>query len=77
MQGMALELTVVYTPDENGTWIAEILEIDGAFSYGNTKEQAIEMAFEAANLMLKHHGDRTLEGERRQMRLDARVPAAA
>ncbi len=64
---MTLELTVAYTPDDNGTWIAEILEIEGAFSYGDTKEEARERAFEVAAEILaerRNPGGEASERER-------------
>lgn len=63
---MTLELSVLYTLDDNGWWVAEIPEIPGAFSHGPTKEEAKLMAFDAAKLLLEIRRDLILKGESRQ-----------
>ncbi|HSI71531.1 MAG TPA: type II toxin-antitoxin system HicB family antitoxin [Fimbriimonas sp.] len=45
---MDLHLTIVYSQDEEGWWIAEIPEIPGAFSQGRTRDEAREMVLDAA-----------------------------
>lgn len=45
---MTLELSVLYTLDDNGWWVAEIPEIPGAHSHAPTKEEARERALDAA-----------------------------
>lgn len=37
---MAVELTIIFEPGENGHWIATIPEVPGAFSQGKTKAEA-------------------------------------
>lgn len=51
-----LDLNVVYEPDGTGGWIAEILEIDGAFSVGASQEEARARAFDAAREVLSYRG---------------------
>ncbi len=44
---MELNLTILYSRDEDGWWVAEIPEIPGAFSQGKTKEEARAMVIDA------------------------------
>ena len=44
---MSIDLTILYEFSE-GWWIAEIPEIPGAFSQGETREEAREMVLDAA-----------------------------
>lgn len=55
---MHLDLNIVCEPDGTGGWIAEILEIDGAFSVGATKEEARANAFDAARELLAFRSER-------------------
>lgn len=41
---MAMNLTVETEQEEDGRWIAEILEIPGALKYAATREEAIAQA---------------------------------
>jgi predicted RNase H-like HicB family nuclease len=41
---MAMKLTVETEQEEDGRWIAEIVEIPGALKYGSTREDAIAQA---------------------------------
>ncbi len=60
---MRLDLHVVYRPDGAGAWIAEILEIEGAFSIGATKDEARENAFDAARELLSYRRERAAREE--------------
>ncbi len=62
---MTLELSVLYTLDDNGWWVAEIPEIPGAHSQGPTKEEAKRNAFDAAKLLLATRRDLVLAEESR------------
>jgi predicted RNase H-like HicB family nuclease len=41
---MAMQLTVETEQEEDGRWIAEILDIPGALKYGATRDEAIALA---------------------------------
>jgi len=43
---MTTSLTVIYEKGESGWWIATVPEISGAFSQGQTKEEAKEMVLD-------------------------------
>ena len=42
--GADLELTVEYDKDEDGRWIAEVMELPGVLAYGPTREEAFRKA---------------------------------
>lgn len=44
---MGIELTILYERDEDGYWTAEIPEIPGAFSQGETLEEARTLVIDA------------------------------
>ncbi len=59
-----LGLTAVYTPIEDGRWMAQVLEIPGAISQGQTLEEVRENIAGAVGLLLKarrEEADRELE----------------
>ncbi|MBM3562776.1 MAG: type II toxin-antitoxin system HicB family antitoxin [Alphaproteobacteria bacterium] len=56
-----MKLTVETEQEEDGRWIAEILEIPGALKYGATREEAIA---QAEALALRVIADRIERGER-------------
>ena len=56
-----MKLTVETEQEEDGRWIAEILEIPGALKYGATREEAIA---QAEALALRVIADRIEHGER-------------
>ncbi|MEO8900194.1 MAG: type II toxin-antitoxin system HicB family antitoxin [Polyangiaceae bacterium] len=41
---MAVKLTVEIDREEDGRWIAEVVEIPGALAYGATQEEAVREA---------------------------------
>lgn len=47
-----LRYPVVLTPDENGTFIAEVPDIPGAFTFGRDEAEALDMALDVALTML-------------------------
>lgn len=49
---MSTNLTIIYEPGDNGGWIASIAELPGAFSQGNTKEEARENALDALHELM-------------------------
>jgi len=52
--------TIETEQEENGLWIAEILEISGVLVYGNTRQQAIT---KAQTLALRVIADKLEHGE--------------
>ncbi|MFO0054911.1 MAG: type II toxin-antitoxin system HicB family antitoxin [Dolichospermum sp.] len=52
--------TIEVEPEEDGRWIAEILEIPGVLSYGLTKQQAIS---NVQALALRVIADKLEQGE--------------
>ena len=39
-----MTFTVEYEQEEDGRWLAEVLELPGALAYGQTSEQAVAKA---------------------------------
>ncbi len=66
MRGMeALGFTVVYTPIEDGWYMAQVLELPEAISQGETLEEAREMIRDAVRELLelrREEAERELEG---------------
>jgi predicted RNase H-like HicB family nuclease len=61
---MAMQLTVETEQEEDGRWIAEILEIPGALKYGATRDEAIALAEALALRVIAdqiEHGERPTE----------------
>lgn len=67
MSYMELNLTILYSQDEEGWWVAEIPEIPGAFSQGKTKEEARFMVIDAVKEL----------AEARRARAKAEKPTAS
>lgn len=49
---MAEQFTIETEQEEDGRWIAEVLEVPGALAYGKTKEEAIAAAEALAKQVL-------------------------
>lgn len=49
----SLHLTVVYEQDEEGWWVAQVPEVQGAVSQGRTREEARAMVMDALALALE------------------------
>lgn len=43
-----MRLTVEFDREEDGRWIAEVLELPGVLAYGETREAALQKAKEVA-----------------------------
>ena len=39
-----MHFTVEYEQEDDGRWLAEVLELPGVLSYGNTREEAMARA---------------------------------
>ncbi|HEX8353736.1 MAG TPA: hypothetical protein VF611_12595 [Pyrinomonadaceae bacterium] len=55
-----MTLTVEYEQEEDGRWLAEVLELPGALAYGATSEEALA---KAQALALRVLADRLEHGE--------------
>ena len=55
-----MTFTVEYEQEEDGRWLAEVLELPGALAYGQTSEQAVA---KAQALALRVLADRLEHGE--------------
>ena len=60
--------------EDDGRWLAEVLELPGVLAYGNSKEQAMARA-EA--LALRVIAERLEQGEARALTFSIALPAAA
>ena len=60
--------------EDDGRWLAEVLELPGVLAYGNSKEQAMARA-EA--LALQVIAERLEQGEARALTFSIALPAAA
>jgi predicted RNase H-like HicB family nuclease len=48
LRGEALRFSVEIDREDDGRWLAEILEIPGALAYGNTQDDAVAKAYAIA-----------------------------
>lgn len=44
---LALPYTIILTPDEDGGWLAEIPELPGCMTFGDTQAEALELLEDA------------------------------
>ena len=51
---MAMKFTVEIEQEEDGRWIAEVIDLPGVLAYGNTPEQALALRVVADRL---EHGE--------------------
>ena len=49
---MPKELTIIFERGESGWWVATIPEVPGAFSQGETREEARENVLDALNELM-------------------------
>jgi predicted RNase H-like HicB family nuclease len=59
---MDLNLSILYSQDEAGWWIAEIPEVPGVFSQGKTRAEAREMVLDAFQLVTETRRDLAAQG---------------
>ena len=57
---MSVTFTIEYEQEEDGRWLAEVLELPGALAYGRTTEEALA---KAQALALRVLADRLEHGE--------------
>ncbi len=66
-----LGFTVVYTPIEDGWYMAQVLELPEAISQGSTIEEAREMIRDAVRMLLevrREDAERETEGKKNVVR---------
>jgi predicted RNase H-like HicB family nuclease len=68
-----MTLTVEYEQEEDGRWLAEVLELPGALAYGQTSEEAVA---KAQALALRVLADRLEHGESAQEFMNISFAAA-
>lgn len=59
-RGVAMKYTIEYEQEDDGRWLAEVLELPGALAYGQTDDEAIA---KAQALALRVLADRLEHGE--------------
>ena len=69
-----MNYTLECEPEDDGRWLAEVLELPGVLAYGDSKEQAMARA-EA--LALRVIAERLEQGEARALTFSIALPAAA
>ena len=60
--------------EDDGRWLAEVLELPGVLAYGDSKEQAMA---KAEALALRVIAERLEQGEARALTFSIALPAAA
>jgi predicted RNase H-like HicB family nuclease len=56
-----MQLTIEYEQEEDGRWLAEVLELPGALTYGESPEEAVN---KAKALALRVIAEQIEQGER-------------
>ena len=69
-----MNYTLECEPEDDGRWLAEVLELPGVLAYGDSKDQAMARA-EA--LALRVIAERLEQGEARALTFSIALPAAA
>ena len=69
-----MNYTLECEPEDDGRWLAEVLELPGVLAYGDSKEQAM---VRAETLALRVIAERLEQGEARALSFTIALPAAA
>ena len=69
-----MNYTLECEPEDDGRWLAEVLELPGVLAYGDSKEQAM---VRAETLALRVIAERLEQGEARALTFTIALPAAA
>ena len=69
-----MNYTLECEPEDDGRWLAEVLELPGVLAYGDSKEQAM---VRAETLALRVIAERLEQGEARALTFSIALPAAA
>jgi predicted RNase H-like HicB family nuclease len=68
-----MTFTVEHEQEDDGRWLAEVLELPGVLAYGNTREEAISRV---QALALRVLADRIEHGDQTHDMLDIKFAAA-
>ena len=69
-----MNYTIECEQEDDGRWLAEVMELPGVLTYGATKEEAI---VKAETLALRVIAERLEQGEARPTSINIALPAAA
>ena len=69
-----MNYTIECEQEDDGRWLAEVMELPGALTYGATKEEAI---VKAETLALRVIAERLEQGEARPTSINIALPAVA
>ena len=69
-----MNYTLECEQEDDGRWLAEVLELPGVLTYGTSKEQAI---VKAETLALRVIAERLEQGEAKPTSINIVLPAAA
>ena len=69
-----MNFTLECEQEEDGRWLAEVVELPGALAYGGTQDEAMA---KAEALALRVLAERLEHGEVRPIAINISVPAAA
>lgn len=69
-----MNYTIECGQEDDGRWLAEVLELPGVLTYGATKDKAI---MKAETLALRVIADRLEQGEARPTSINIALPAPA
>lgn len=69
-----MDYTIECEQEDDGRWLAEVMELPGVLTYGATKDEAI---LKAETLALRVIAERLEQGEARPTNITIALPAAA
>jgi predicted RNase H-like HicB family nuclease len=69
-----MRLTLECEQEDDGRWLAEVLELPGALAYGGSQDEAMA---KAEALALRVLAERLEQGEARPLAISISLPAAA
>lgn len=69
-----MDYTIECEQEDDGRWLAEVMELPGVLTYGATKDEAI---LRAETLALRVIAERLEQGEARPTNINIALPAAA
>jgi len=69
-----MDYTIECEQEDDGRWLAEVMELPGVLTYGATKDEAL---VRAETLALRVIAERLEQGEARPTNINIALPAAA
>ncbi len=69
-----MDYTIECEQEDDGRWLAEVIELPGVLTYGATKDEAV---LKAETLALRVIAERLEQGEARPTNINIALPAAA